>query len=50
MFILIYSQEFPPASKLDPELYGNQSSKISEEHIINSLEGLTIAEVKLNQT
>ncbi|KAL8540822.1 hypothetical protein ACS0TY_002153 [Phlomoides rotata] len=35
-------QEFPPTSKLDPELYGNQCSTISEEHIINSLEGLTI--------
>ncbi|KAL8497861.1 hypothetical protein ACS0TY_021273 [Phlomoides rotata] len=35
-------QEFPPTSKLDPKLYGNQSCTISEEHIINSLEGLTI--------
>ncbi|KAL3631697.1 Lox4p [Castilleja foliolosa] len=37
-------QEFPPASKLDPKLYGKQSSTITEDHIINSLEGLTITE------
>ncbi|PIN14950.1 Linoleate 9S-lipoxygenase [Handroanthus impetiginosus] len=41
-------QEFPPASKLDPELYGNQSSTISEQHIINSLDGLTIREAIQN--
>lgn len=48
--IFLYSQEFPPASKLDPKLYGKQSSTISEEHIINSLDGFTISEVKLTQT
>ncbi|KAL8028907.1 hypothetical protein ABFX02_14G193200 [Erythranthe guttata] len=37
-------QEFPPASTLDPELYGKQSSTISEEHIVNSLDGFTITE------
>ncbi|GER57774.1 lipoxygenase [Striga asiatica] len=41
-------QEFPPRSKLDPELYGKQSSTISEEHIMNSLEGLTIREAIQN--
>ncbi|CAK9168023.1 unnamed protein product [Ilex paraguariensis] len=37
-------QEFPPTSKLDPKLHGNQTSSITEEHIKNSLEGLTIDE------
>ncbi|XP_041999732.1 probable linoleate 9S-lipoxygenase 5 isoform X1 [Salvia splendens] len=41
-------QEFPPTSKLNPELYGRQSSKISEEHIIHNLEGLTVAEAIRN--
>ncbi|KAL0284887.1 UNVERIFIED_CONTAM: putative linoleate 9S-lipoxygenase 5 [Sesamum calycinum] len=41
-------QELPPESKLDPELYGKQSSTISEEHIKNSLDGLTISEAIQN--
>lgn len=32
-------------SKLDPELYGNQNSSITKEHIGNNLDGLTIEEV-----
>lgn len=39
-------QEFPPASKLDPKLYGNQNSSISKEQIENNLDGLSIDEVK----
>ncbi|KAM6567753.1 hypothetical protein CsatA_026881 [Cannabis sativa] len=35
--------EFPPASKLDPELYGNQTSTITEEHIQNYLDGLDVS-------
>ncbi|XP_059632514.1 probable linoleate 9S-lipoxygenase 5 [Cornus florida] len=35
-------QEFPPASKLDPELYGNQTSSMSTEHIEKNMNGLTI--------
>ncbi|KAK7357488.1 hypothetical protein VNO80_16776 [Phaseolus coccineus] len=37
-------QEFPPASKLDPKLYGDQTSSIREAHIENSLNGLSIIE------
>ncbi|WVY97890.1 hypothetical protein V8G54_030041 [Vigna mungo] len=37
-------QEFPPASKLDPKLYGNQTSTITKEHIGSNLEGLTVDE------
>ncbi|XP_078168945.1 putative linoleate 9S-lipoxygenase 4 isoform X1 [Carex rostrata] len=35
-------KEFPPTSKLDPRIYGNQSSTIKEEHILKNLEGLTV--------
>ncbi|EPS73037.1 lipoxygenase, partial [Genlisea aurea] len=37
-------REFPHTSKLDPEIYGDQSSRISEDHIRGSLDGMTIAE------
>ncbi|KAL6278608.1 hypothetical protein ACE6H2_022209 [Prunus campanulata] len=37
-------QEFPPASKLDPKLYGDQSSRITEQDIGNNLDGLTVHE------
>jgi linoleate 9S-lipoxygenase len=35
-------QEFPPKSNLDQELYGNQHSKITKEHIISYLDGLSL--------
>ncbi|KAL6971463.1 Lox9p [Sarracenia purpurea var. burkii] len=35
-------QEFPPASKLDPEVYGNQTSSITREQIEKNMNGLTI--------
>lgn len=38
-------QEFPPASKLDPEVYGNQTSSIKREHIEKNMDGLTVDEV-----
>ncbi|CAN1784047.1 Linoleate 9S-lipoxygenase 1 [Linum perenne] len=41
-------QEFPPKSKLDPKVYGNQDSSITEEHIKAGLNGLTIAEAIKN--
>ncbi|GLT28911.1 hypothetical protein SLA2020_038130 [Shorea laevis] len=37
-------EEFPPASELDPKLYGNQNSSISKEQIENNLDGLSIDE------
>ncbi|KAL3728281.1 hypothetical protein ACJRO7_032950 [Eucalyptus globulus] len=38
-------EEFPPASKLDPKIYGNQSSTIREELIQKQLNGLTVKQV-----
>ncbi|KAM3356251.1 putative linoleate 9S-lipoxygenase 5 [Capsicum galapagoense] len=35
-------QEFPPTSKLNPEVYGNQTSKITREHIETYMDGLTV--------
>ncbi|XP_054780939.1 seed linoleate 9S-lipoxygenase-3-like isoform X2 [Prosopis cineraria] len=37
-------QEFPPKSKLDKTLYGDQTSKMTEKHIEINLEGLTVKE------
>ncbi|XVE81593.1 hypothetical protein DITRI_Ditri15bG0077300 [Diplodiscus trichospermus] len=37
-------QEFPPASKLDPKVYGNQRSTITKEHIERNMKGLTVEE------
>ncbi|KAG5626141.1 hypothetical protein H5410_011359 [Solanum commersonii] len=43
-------KEFPPTSKLDPKVYGDQTSNITREHIQNQLDGLTIEEaIKANQ-
>ncbi|KAL8155562.1 putative linoleate 9S-lipoxygenase 5 [Apium graveolens] len=43
-FIITRLQEFPPSSKLDPEVYGSQGSSISINHIEGSLDGLTVDE------
>uniref|UniRef100_A0A2N9GTJ4 Lipoxygenase n=1 Tax=Fagus sylvatica TaxID=28930 RepID=A0A2N9GTJ4_FAGSY len=37
-------EEFPPTSKLDPKVYGDQTSTITKEHIENNIDGLTIEE------
>ncbi|CAI0460073.1 unnamed protein product [Linum tenue] len=43
-------REFPPRSKLDSKIYGNQDSSISEEHIRHHLNGLTVGEaIKTNK-
>uniref|UniRef100_A0A0A0LGD0 Lipoxygenase domain-containing protein n=1 Tax=Cucumis sativus TaxID=3659 RepID=A0A0A0LGD0_CUCSA len=36
--------EFPPKSTLDTNIYGDQTSKITEEHIKDGLDGLTVNE------
>ncbi|KAL5786621.1 hypothetical protein ACOSQ2_009013 [Xanthoceras sorbifolium] len=40
--IICRLEEFPPTSKLDRQLYGNQNSTITAEHIESKLDGLTI--------
>ncbi|KAF8401691.1 hypothetical protein HHK36_012637 [Tetracentron sinense] len=42
-------QEFPPTSKLDPKVYGNQNSSITEKHIKKNLGGLTIEKAIKNK-
>ncbi|XVE66008.1 hypothetical protein DITRI_Ditri08aG0047100 [Diplodiscus trichospermus] len=37
-------QEFPPTSKLDPKVYGNQKSTIRKEDIEMNMNGLTVEE------
>ncbi|XP_016461347.2 putative linoleate 9S-lipoxygenase 5 [Nicotiana tabacum] len=43
-------QEFPPTSKLNPEVYGNQTSKITREQIEKYMDGLTVDDaIKYNR-
>ncbi|XP_042517026.1 probable linoleate 9S-lipoxygenase 5 [Macadamia integrifolia] len=35
-------EEFPPTSKLDPKVYGNQKSSITKDHIEKKLNGLKV--------
>ncbi|KAF7805112.1 putative linoleate 9S-lipoxygenase 5 [Senna tora] len=37
-------QEFPPTSKLDPKVYGDQTSRMTKEQIEINLDGLTVDE------
>ncbi|TXG66020.1 hypothetical protein EZV62_007295 [Acer yangbiense] len=41
------SLEFPPASKLDSKLYGDQNSTVTAKHIESNLNGLTVNEKEL---
>lgn len=40
-------EEFPPRSKLDTEVYGNQDSTIKTEDVEKNMNGLTVIEVIL---
>ncbi|CAN4092979.1 unnamed protein product [Withania somnifera] len=43
-------QEFPPTSKLNPEVYGNQTSTITREQIEKYIDGLTVDDaIKYNR-
>lgn len=42
-------QEFPPASKLDPLEYGNQTSSITREQIEKNMNGLTVDQAIKNK-
>ncbi|KAL5577514.1 hypothetical protein UlMin_019213 [Ulmus minor] len=42
-------QKFPPASKLDTLMWGDQTSTISEAHIKNNLDGLSVDEAIKNK-
>lgn len=42
--LLIKLQEFPPTSKLNPNVYGDQSSTIRKSDIESNLDGLTVDE------
>lgn len=44
-FTEIQLQEFPPASNLDPKVYGNQNSSITKDDIEKFMDGLTVDEV-----
>ncbi|OIW17162.1 hypothetical protein TanjilG_18117 [Lupinus angustifolius] len=40
--IITRLQEFPPKSKLDPQVYGDNTSTITKEHLEPNLDGLTV--------
>ncbi|KAF7845018.1 putative linoleate 9S-lipoxygenase 5 [Senna tora] len=42
-------QEFPPRSKLDKRIYGDHSSKITEQQIQKNLDGLTLKQALANR-
>ncbi|KAK7284350.1 hypothetical protein RJT34_19095 [Clitoria ternatea] len=42
--IICCLQKFPPTSKLDPKVYGDQTSTIRKEHIESNIDGLTVDE------
>ncbi|KAF5813640.1 putative linoleate 13S-lipoxygenase [Helianthus annuus] len=41
-------QEFPPSSELDPMKFGNQNSRITEDHIRDQMDGLSVWEAMTN--
>lgn len=47
IIILPQWQEFPPTSKLDHKVYGEQTSTITKEQLEINLDGLTIDEASI---
>lgn len=41
-------QEFPPASKLDPKVYGSQHSSMTREQVERTMDGLNIEQALIN--
>lgn len=46
--LILILQEFPPTSKLDPKIYGDQRSSITAAHIEKNLEGNTVDQALKN--
>ncbi|MBA0764132.1 hypothetical protein Gotri_013501 [Gossypium trilobum] len=46
---LLKEHEFPPLSKLDPEIYGNQHSCITKQDIQSNLDGLSVEQALKNK-
>lgn len=45
-----FPQTFPPASKLDPAVYGPPESAIREEDIAGHLDGMTVQQVLISDS
>lgn len=41
----MWLQSFPPSGHLNAQIYGSQQSAITAEHILKSLDGISVEEV-----